>query len=231
MKNTTSEQKKSSSSTGFWLWGLSAITVGILTGICILLWYTPRAYKPFQTENPEQVSLYLTHELGPKFFNQIQRNEPFELIIPQSGLNDIASRWEWPQQFGEMSFSDPYITFSNHSIFLMGTLTYKEVSSVITIIAIPVMDSDGKINLNIQSVRLGMVPVRALITKLAQKAFEDNRNSFEDDPKTEENIQAIITQKQRKISKPSFATNPLTRYSRFLITGYELLISLLRRGN
>jgi hypothetical protein len=192
MKNTTSEQKKSSSSTGFWLWGLSAITVGILTGICILLWYTPRAYKPFQTENPEQVSLYLTHELGPKFFNQIQRNGPFELVISQSGLNDIASRWEWPQQFGEMSFSDPYITFSNQSIFLMGTLTYKEVSSVITIIAIPAMDSDGKINLNIQSVRLGMVPIRAFITKLAQKAFENNRSSFEDDPKTEENIQAII---------------------------------------
>jgi hypothetical protein len=192
MKNTTSEQKKSSSSTGFWLWGLSAITIGILTGICILLWYTPRAYKPFQAENPEQVSLYLTHELGPEFFNQIQQNEPFELIIPQSGLNDIASRWEWPQQFGEMSFSHPYITFSNQSILLMGILTYKEVSSVITIIAIPMIDSEGKINLNIQTVRLGMVPLRALITKLAQKAFEDNQSSFEDDPKTQENVQAII---------------------------------------
>ena len=95
---------------------------------------------------------------------------------------------EWIEILAQLSL---WIS-SNQSIFLMGTLTYKEVSSVISIIAIPVMDSDGKINLNIQSVRLGMVPVRALITKLAQKAFDDNRSSFEDDPKTEKNVQAII---------------------------------------
>lgn len=192
MKNTTSEQQKKTTGAGFWLWGIGAITAGVLAGICILFWYTPRTYRPVQTENTEQVSLYLTHQLGPEFFNQIQRNEAFELIIPQSGLNDITSRWDWPQQFGEMSFSDPYVTFSNQSILLMGTLTYKEVSSVVSIIAFPMMNSDGTINMNIQSVRLGMLPVTALVTKLAQKAFDDNRSSFEDDPKAEENVQAII---------------------------------------
>ena len=192
MRNKKTKGNKRQSSAGFWLWGFGAIAVGVLAGICILFWYTPRSYKPVQTENTEQVSLYLTHQLGPEFFNQIQRNKPFELIIPQSGLNDITSRWDWPQQFGEMSFSDPYVTFSDRSILLMGTLTYKEVSSVVSIIAFPSMNSDGKINMNIQSVRLGMVPVTTLVTKLAQKAFDDNRSSFADDPKAEENVQAII---------------------------------------
>ncbi len=192
MKNTKSKQKKTSPSEGFWLWGLSAIAMGVLGGIGILFWYTPRAYKPVEPENPEQVSIYLTHELGPEFFNQIQRNEPFELIISQAGLNDITSQWDWPQQFGDMSVSDPYVTFSNQSILLMGTLTYKGVSSVVSITAFPAMNPDGTISMNIQSVRLGMVPVTTLITKLAQKAFDDNRSCFEEDPKAAENVQAII---------------------------------------
>ncbi|OQY07079.1 MAG: hypothetical protein B6I25_02560 [Planctomycetales bacterium 4572_13] len=192
MKNTKSIQKKTPASEGFWLWGLSAVAMGVLGGVCILFWYTPRAYKPVRTENAEQVSIYLTHELGPEFFNQVQRDEPFELIIPQSGLNDIAGQWDWPQQFGDLSFSDPYVIFSDRSILLMGTLTYEGVSSVISITALPAMNLDGKISMNIQSVRLGMVSVTTLVTKLVQKAFDNNRSCFDGDPKAAENIQAII---------------------------------------
>ncbi len=192
MKNEKSTRNKKPSSEGFWLWGLSAVAMGVLGGVGILFWYTPRAYQPVEVENPEQVSLYLTHELGPEFFNQVQQNEPFELIISQAGLNDIASQWDWTQQFGDMSFADPYVTFSNQSILLMGTLTYKGVSSVISITAFPTMNSDGKIDVNIQSVRLGMVPVTTLVTKLAQKAFDDNQSSFDGDLKAAENVQAVI---------------------------------------
>ena len=192
MNNTTSERKKKTTGAGFWLWGFGAIAVGVLTGIGILFWYTPRTYKPVQTENTEQVSLYLTHELGPDFFNKIQQNKPFELIIPQSELNTIISQEIQSQDFGDISFSDPYIVFSDQSILLMGTLGYEGFSSVVSIIAFPTMDSSGKINMNIQSIRLGMMPVKTLVTKLAQKALDDNRSSFEEDPRAEESVQAII---------------------------------------
>ena len=192
MKNTKSNQKKSPSVAKSWLWGLSAIALGVLGGLGILFWYTPSAYQPVEPENPEQVSVYLTHELGPEFFNQVQQNEAFELIIPQSGLNDIARQYPWPQQFGDVSISDPYVTFSDRSILLMGTLSYKGVSSVISITALPAMNPDGKIDMNIQSVRLGMMPVTTLVTKLAQKAFDENQWAFDGDPKAAENVQAII---------------------------------------
>jgi hypothetical protein len=74
----------------------------------------------------------------------------------------------------------------------MGTLTYEGVSSVISITAFPQMGPNGNINLNIESIRMGMVPVKTLVTKLAQKVFDANRDSFEDDPKAEETVQAII---------------------------------------
>jgi hypothetical protein len=122
----------------------------------------------------------------------VQKGRPFELVISQSGLNDIISEEFHSQDFGDLLFSDPYIIFSEQSILLMGTLAYEGVSSVVSITALPVMNSDGKINMNIQSVRLGMVPVTTLVTKLAQKVLDDNRSSFEGDEKAEENVQAII---------------------------------------
>ena len=172
--------------------GLCAVGVGVLIGIVILLWYQPRAYEPIRPENPEQVSVYLTHELGPEFFNQVQLEKPFELVIQQAGLNDIISRLDWPQQIGEMSFADPSIIFSEQSILLMGKLKYKEISSVVSILAFPTIDSDGQICLNIQSVRLGMMPVTKLIQALSQKALDANQDSFEGDPNAEKMAQSII---------------------------------------
>jgi hypothetical protein len=192
MKKDKSNVNKRKSDTAFRLLCLGAVGLGILIGVVILFWYEPKAYKPLEPENPEQVSLYLTHELGPDFFNQVQLDEPFELIIEQSGLNDIISRLDWPQEIGEMSFADPYIIFSDQSILLMGTLKYKEISSVVSILAFPVIDSDKQICLNVQSVRLGMLPVTKLVTKLAQNAFDNNRDSFEEDPDAEQVVQTII---------------------------------------
>jgi len=45
----------------FRFWGLGAVGLGVLVGIVILIWHKPKAYNPLQPENPEQVSLYLTH--------------------------------------------------------------------------------------------------------------------------------------------------------------------------
>lgn len=192
MKNTKSERKKKTTGKGFWLWAVGAVTAGVLTGICILFLYTPKAYRLVGAKETEQVSLYLTNELGPKFNNQVQLGEPFELIISQSGLNEIINQDFMIQYFENIPLSDPYIAFSNQSILLMGTLTYERVSSVISITAFPTMDTNGNINMNIQSIRLGMMPATTLVTKLAQKIFDYNRNSFEQDPKAEEQVQAII---------------------------------------
>ncbi|MHC4290107.1 MAG: hypothetical protein ACYSSK_08670, partial [Planctomycetota bacterium] len=108
------------------------------------------------------------------------------------GINEIISQEFQTQDFGDVSFSNPQVIFLDQSILLMGTLTYEGVSSVISITAFPKMRQDSNVNLNIQSVRMGMIPVKTLVTKLAQKVFDANRDSFEGDPKAEETVQAII---------------------------------------
>lgn len=189
MKTTSLKEKKKSSIRGFWLQGIGVVAAGALLGIGILFWYTPRSYQP-QKEEP--ASLYLTHKLLPEFHNEVQKGKPFELIIPQSILNEMISQQFRPEELGDISFSSPYIALSDQMIVLMGTLGYENVSSVLSIAALPILDSEGQINMNIQSIRLGMVPMKTLVTKLAQKAFDDNRDDFEDDPRAEKTIQAII---------------------------------------
>ena len=82
-----------------------------LGGVWVLLGRSPRTYRPITAANPHEVSPYLTHKLGPDFYNQVQWNEPFELVIEQDGLNDILARQTWPQQFGDVAVAKPAVRF------------------------------------------------------------------------------------------------------------------------
>lgn len=166
--------------------------VGVLVGMLILIFHKPNAYEPLQPENPEQVSLYLTHELGPDFFNQVQLDKPFDLVIEQQGLNDIISRLDWVQELGPLSLQQPNIIFKDGSILLMGNLQHNGISVILSILTCPTMDANQQICMNIQSIRLGMLPVTKLVSNLSEKALDDNRDAFKDDPEVERIVQSII---------------------------------------
>ena len=74
----------------------------------------------------------------------------------------------------------------------MGNLKYKKIASVVSINAIPVMNESGQVCMNIQSIRLGMLPVTTFVTKLAEKAFHDSQSLFEGEPDLEATVNAII---------------------------------------
>ncbi|MCE5185590.1 MAG: hypothetical protein LLF76_05635 [Planctomycetaceae bacterium] len=176
----------------FWGRAICLLTVLGVVGVLRMCRYKPGEYLPTAPANPQQVSPYLTHKLGPDFFNQVQLEEPFILEVEQAGLNDIISRWPWPQPLGDAQFSNPVIVFSEGTIQLMGRLEYKGISSVLLIQAEPFQTQDGQVNLNIQSIRLGMLPVTKLVAKLAKMAFQENLSAFEGEPQAEAAVRAII---------------------------------------
>jgi hypothetical protein len=199
-------------------WGRLLLIAAVcgLAAVIFMCRYQPRDYKPAAPENPQQISPYLTHKLGPDFFNQIQLDEPFVLEVEQTGINDIISRWPWPQPMGEATFSNPVIVFTNKTISLMGTLEFKGISSILTMKGEPFMTPEGQISLNIQSIRLGMLPVTSLVEKLAQKAFEENLSSFEGEPEAEAIIKAIV---QNGPFEPVFSiSGDKVKISRFSLT-------------
>jgi hypothetical protein len=159
-----------------WLWpavigGFLLLTAAILI---ILIAYSPRSYTPIVPENPQEVSPYLTHTLGPDFYNNVQLDEPFELIVDQAGLNDIFSHYPWPLAFDGISIYMPMIHISPEQTILMAQVDFKGLSTILSIYGSPCLDSEGKMNLNIQSVYLGALPITPLARHLAQQYVSEN---------------------------------------------------------
>jgi len=174
-----------------------AVTLAVFTGVAAVFFgvfrLSPRAYVPPVAENPDQISPYLTHTLGPEFFNQAQLLEPFDLDVQQHGLNDIVASGDWPQQFGELTASTPMFVFEKDTIFLMSQISYYGLSSTLTITARPLQDGQGRLNVNIQSVRLGLLPFTAIAAQIAQKAVADASDELAEVPELEPMLRAIIT--------------------------------------
>ncbi len=190
MNKTETKRRKPRLLRWFWIL-LVALMCPAMVGI-FLCRYTPRAYRPEPVDNPRQVSRYLTHQLGPDFYDQVQLDKPFEFRVEQDGLNDILRHWPWPQKMDDLSFSDPIVLFDEGVIYLMGTVEYKGTSSVLTIIARPAMIPDGNLSLNIESIRLGILPARTLIRCLVQHAFDASMPSLKNNPQLAEIIRAVI---------------------------------------
>lgn len=170
---------------------VAVFALAVLAGLAIFR-LSPRAYTPPVADDPDEVSPYLTHRLGPDFFNQVQFNEPFELLVEQHGLNDILSRGVWPQQFGDAAISTPVILFEKDTVYLMSRVGYFGFSAVLTLTARPVMDERGRLNVNIQSVRLGLLPITNLAARIAEKAVEDSAAELGEWPGLEAPVRAII---------------------------------------
>ena len=155
---------------------LVVLSLVILGGgmVLTLTAHRPGKYKPAVPENPEVVSPYLTHELAPEFYNQVQLDRPFELAVDQAGLNDILSRGKWPMQFGELTLSMPTVLFGEGQITLMAEVDYNGLSAVVSLIMLPEIDEAGMLNLNIQTVYLGAMP----ITPLAQLATRNIASQY-----------------------------------------------------
>jgi hypothetical protein len=173
-----------------------AITFAVCAAAVIMGWavirLSPRAYPPPAAVDPDEVSPYLTHRLGPDFFNQVQFNEPFELLVEQHGLNDILSRGVWPRHFGDVAVSTPVVLFEKGTVYLMSRIGYFGFSAVLTLTARPVMDAQGRLNMNIQSVRLGLLPITSLAARVAAKAVEDSAAELGEWPELEAPVRAII---------------------------------------
>lgn len=172
-----------------------AITVALLgaAAVCIgLLRLSPKAYRPQQAVNPEEVSPYLTHQLGPRFFNHVQLYEPFEMVIEQDGVNDILSRGLWPQRFGEVTVWTPTVLFERGRVYAMSRVEYRGLSSIVTIAARPFLDDRNLLNMDIQWVRLGLLPVTGLARRIAGETVDDYAVLLRDWPDVEANLRAII---------------------------------------
>jgi len=162
------------------LYWLSAGPV-ILIFILVLFLHKPARYNPPGVgavgDRQGQVSPYLTHELLPRLYNGTQRDEPFELIVTQNGINDAIAGARWPRQTNGLKFSAPMVLFAADGIVLMGTVAVGAAELVITIEAKPSVDRQGLLNLNVAKVKAGAVNITPFAKVLAKKTYLERPGS------------------------------------------------------
>jgi hypothetical protein len=146
-----------------------AVVSAIVVIVFALFLHRPAYYKPLDFADSKEVSLYLTHQLLPELYNGAQLQEPFNLVVTQSGINDIVARFEWPKEFSSIRFSAPMVFFSPGSIVLMGTVVLEGAEFVGTVVAEPGLDTEGLLNLQVVSVKMGAVDITPLARVLARR--------------------------------------------------------------
>ncbi len=143
--------------------------------IFALLLYKPARYKPadFGSGNYKrgEVSPYLTHELSPQLYNGAQREEPFELVVTQNGINEIIAWSKWPKESEGIRFSAPVVFFAPESIEVMGTANMKGVDLVVTAVVEPRLDEAGLLNLRVAKVKIGAMNITPIARMIAKRMY------------------------------------------------------------
>lgn len=148
------------------------VVLAVVIAVFTLLLHRPAYYKPLDFGNSKEVSVYLTHELLPELYNGAQQQEPFNLVVTESGINDIVARLEWPKKFGNVEFSAPMVLFLPNSIILMGTLFLDGSEFIIAIAVEPKLDAAGLLNLQVMSVKIGAVDITPIAAALAKRIYQ-----------------------------------------------------------
>jgi len=147
----------------------------------VLLLYKPARYDPLAPADNKQVSSYLTHELMTQLYNGAQRNEPFDLVVMQEGINDVVTRAKWPIESGGTMFYAPAVLFTADSIVLMGTAAVKGVEFIVTIVIEPKLDEKGLLNLQVTKVKVGAMNITLLARMVAKKMYQQRLATTEVD--------------------------------------------------
>ncbi len=142
----------------------------------------PGDYVAPQPRADGKVSTYLTNDLGPQFFNKIQLDEPFEIVVEQQGLNDILSDnqtlsemfgFSWPIVSDAATIGIPQVSFEEGLLAVICPVTLG-ADFIATLEAGPEVNESGDLVLNIDKIKAGSLNITPLAKKLAMQAAEQS---------------------------------------------------------
>ncbi len=155
----------------------------LLAVLFAFLLHKPGYYSPPVVISDCQVSPYLSNILAPQFYNSVQRQEPFDLILTEEAINDIIVRGEWPKKTDGITFSAPQVYFVSNKIILTGAIGIKGIELVVTMVGESKIDEQGFLNLPIEKVKVGALSVTALAKAITSEIYR--RHLADSDAETE----------------------------------------------
>ncbi len=174
------EKRKKSRRRKLLIW--LGVDLSVALVVILLLLHKPSRYNPApppaaSDPNSQQIDPYLHRDLWSKFYNGAQRQRPFEMVVLDQALNEAIAKLKWPQETGGLTLSAPQVLFTPGRIVLMGTTAVEGAEFVITIVLAPRLDEQGKLNLVVDEVKVGAMPVTLLAKMTAKKMFKERLES------------------------------------------------------
>jgi len=174
------EKRKTSRRKKLLIWlGVDLLVAAV---VILLFLHKPSQYSPGapadSDPNGRQVDPYLHRDLWSKFYNGAQRQRPFEMVVLDQALNQALGRLNWSQESDGVKLSAPQVFFTPGHIVLMGTTTVEGAELVVTIELGPQMDDQGNLNLVVDKVKVGAIPVTLVVKMMAKKMYRERIESM-----------------------------------------------------
>ncbi len=170
------EKRKKSRRRKLFIWLL--IDLVVAAALILLLLHKPAGYRPVRPPagadpNERRVHRYITHELGRTFYNGAQEQRPFDLTVLENRLNEAVAQAGWFEDSAGIRLSAPAIAFTPGRMILMGTADVEGAGFVITVEIGPQMAEDGRLNLVLEKVKVGVMNVTPLARIMGRKMYRD----------------------------------------------------------
>jgi uncharacterized protein YpmS len=173
------EKRKTSRRKKLLIW--LAVDLVVAAVVILLFLHKPSQYHPVVPAEPnpdgQQVDPYLHRDLYAKLYNGAQRRRPFEMVVHDQALNEALARLNWSEQSGGVKLSGPQVFFAPGRIILMGTATVEGADLVLTVEFTPQMDDQGNLNLLVDKVKVGAIPVTLVVKPIAKKMYRERIES------------------------------------------------------
>ncbi len=209
-----------------------ALVVLLLVIITTALSCKPTGLVSAEVDDPNQISPYLTHYLGPKFYDSIQLGKPFDIEISQDGLNDILIRDSlieggWPVTLSGIDIYAPSVQMTEQDIKIIYLITFSGINTYISLTATPKILDDGNILIKLSDITAGAVKISSFISLLAQTLVNTYIPESDDLNSEQKMIRAIVAGKP---FEPYFKANSSTvKVSKITLKNKSVTIGFIPR--
>jgi uncharacterized protein YpmS len=154
-----------------------AVDVAVAAVVIALLLYKPSRYNPVlpavaaNDPNGRAVHPYLSRDLGSTFYNNVQKQQPFEIVVVDQSLNEAIADKTWQSE--RVSLSGPQILFTPGQVLLMGTADLEGAKFVVTVELNPRIDEQGRLALALESFKVGAMNVTPLAKMMGRKMYQE----------------------------------------------------------
>jgi uncharacterized protein YpmS len=192
------------------------------------LFKTPANFRIIRPIRGEQISPYLSNYIVPELHNNSQYGKPFDLVLSQTGINDILARHIDPNALAKAGLSDLTTCFKDDEIVFIARTNYKGFDFIVSMAIEPKIDKQGRLFLDAEDFQVGRSSLPFAAEMVKKKIIAGLVENFKAE-KNEEFINTFLN--SRKIDPVFNINHSKLRIEKITVQNEELIIHFLPEHN